>query len=178
MTLRQICWAHLLRLFVGFSQRAGPVGTFGRELLDHAAMVFEYWRGFIDDTLSRDELRRWLEPVRRRFEALLHRIVATGLRGLSGSCATLLAHLPALWTFADVPGVEPTNNLAERDLRSFVIWRKVCYGSQSHRGLRFVERVMTVAHTLRKRGRDVLDFIERCVIARADGTPTPALLGA
>ena len=33
MALRQICWAHLLRLFVSFSQRDGPVGTFGRELL-------------------------------------------------------------------------------------------------------------------------------------------------
>ncbi len=31
MAMRQVCWAHLLRLFVGFSQRAGPTGTFGRE---------------------------------------------------------------------------------------------------------------------------------------------------
>jgi transposase len=178
MRMRQVCWAHLLRLFVGFSQRAGPVGTLGRELLDHAKLVFEYWQGFSSGQLSRDELKRWMEPVIRRFEALLRRIVAANIRGLSGSCANLLAHAEALWTFVDVPGVEPTNNLAERDLRSFVIWRRLCYGCQSERGLRFVERVMTVAMTLRKRGKGVLDYISRCVRADLAGVQTPALPAA
>ncbi len=178
MAMRQVCWAHLLRLFVGFSQRAGPTGTFGRELLDHATIVFEYWQGFTTGKLSREELQRWMEPVVRRFEALLVRIAATDIRGLSGSCANLLAHVDALWTFVHVPGVEPTNNLAERDLRSFVIWRRLCYGCQSERGLRFVERVMTVAMTLRKRDRDVLDYITRCVRSNLAGASTPALSAA
>ena len=78
----------------------------------------------------------------------------------------------------DIAGVDPTNNLAERDLRSLVIWRRQCFGSQSERGLRFVERVMTVAHTLRKRSRDVLDFFERSVAAHFGGVAAPALLGA
>ena len=38
---RQICWAHLLRKFVSFAERDGPVGRFGRELLDYAGMLFE-----------------------------------------------------------------------------------------------------------------------------------------
>ena len=178
MAMRQVCWAHLLRLFVGFSQRAGPAGTFGRELLDYAKLVFEYWQGFVSGKLSREELQRWMEPVQRRFETLLRRIVAADIRGLSGSCANLLAHVEALWTFVRVSGVEPTNNLAERDLRSFVIWRRLCYGCQSERGLRFVERVMTVAMTLRKRGRDVLDYITRCVRSDLAGVSTPALSAA
>src|SRR5258706_87360 len=33
MKLRQICWAHLLRKAVSFSERDGPAGTYGRELL-------------------------------------------------------------------------------------------------------------------------------------------------
>jgi transposase len=178
MAMRQVCWAHLLRLFVGFSQRDGPAGRFGRELLDHAKLVFEYWQGLSSGKLSRDELQRWMEPVQRRFEALLRRIVAADICGLSGSCANLLAHVEALWTFVRVPGVDPTNNLAERDLRSFVIWRRLCYGCQSERGLRFVERVMTVAMTLRKRGRDVLDYITRCVRSDLAGVSTPTLSAA
>jgi transposase len=90
----------------------------------------------------------------------------------------MLAHVDALWTFVHVPSVEPTNNLAERDLRSFVIWRKLSYGCQSERALRFVERVMTVAMTLRKRGHDVLDYITRCVRADLAGVPAPALSAA
>lgn len=178
MALRQICWAHLLRKFVSFSERDGPVGTFGRELLDYAALVFEYWRGFEEGKLSRDELRTWMVPVRRRFEATLERVVAADLEGCSGSCEDLLAHKDALWTFVDIPGVDPTNNLSERDLRSLVIWRRQCFGCQSERGLRFVERVMTVAHTLRKRGRAVLDFFERTVAAHTAGAPAPRLLAA
>ncbi len=176
MALRQICWAHLLRKFVSFSQRDGPVGTFGRELLDYAALVFEYWRGFEEGKLSRDELKIWMAPVRRRFEATLERVVTAGLDDCSGSCKDMLAHKAALWTFVDIPGVDPTNNLAERDLRPLVIWRQRCFGSQSERGLRFVERIMTVAHTLRKRGRAVLDFLERTVTAHVAGVPAPRLL--
>lgn len=175
MALRQICWAHLLRKFVSFSQRDGPIGTFGRELLDYAALVFEYWRGFEEGTLSREDLKTWMAPVRRRFESTLRRIVAADLDDCSGSCNDILAHEAALWTFVDVPGVDPTNNLAERDLRALVIWRKLCFGSQSERGLRFVERVMTVGHTLRKRGRDVLDFFERTITATFAGLPAPQL---
>ena len=37
MASRQICWAHLIRKFIAFSERDGPTGTFGRELLDCAA---------------------------------------------------------------------------------------------------------------------------------------------
>jgi transposase len=175
MAMRQICWAHLLRKFVSFSERDGPVGTFGRELLDYARVVFEYWQGFLDGTLSREELQTWMAPVQRRFEATLGRAVAAGLDGCSGSCADILAHADALWTFVTVPGVDPTNNLAERDLRALVIWRKLCFGCQSERGLRFVERVMSVAHTLRKRGIDVLDFFERSVVAHLAGEPAPRL---
>ena len=32
---------HLLRQFVSFSERDGPAGAFGRELLDCTALVFE-----------------------------------------------------------------------------------------------------------------------------------------
>ena len=44
----------------------------------------------------------------------------------------LLKIWPALWTFADVPDVDPTNNAAERGLRAAVIiYRKLSLGSRS-----------------------------------------------
>jgi hypothetical protein len=36
-----------------------------------------------------------------------------------------------LWTFAQVDGVEPTNNAAKRAVRPAVLWRKGCFGTQS-----------------------------------------------
>jgi transposase len=45
----------------------------------------------------------------------------------------------------------------------------------STRGNRFAERVMTVAHTARKQGADVLEFFVGCCIARRDGSAAPSL---
>ena len=56
MAFRQICWAHLIRKFISFSERDGPVGTFGRELLDCAALVFEHLERPRDGALTREEL--------------------------------------------------------------------------------------------------------------------------
>ena len=178
MARRQICWAHLLRSFVSFAQRAGPVGAFGRELLDCAALVFQYWHGFKRGLLTREELAAWMRPVQRHFEATLHRAVLANHTKLSGSCADILAHREALWTFVVHEGVEPTNNLAERDLRPLVLWRKRSFGSRSERGLRFAERVMTVAQTLRKRGKQVFEFVRESVSAQFEGRPRPSLLAA
>ena len=58
MALRQICHAHLIRKFVAFSQRDGPAGSIGRELLDLSALMFEYWHGFKAGKISRAQSRR------------------------------------------------------------------------------------------------------------------------
>ncbi len=63
------------------------------------------------------------------------------------------------------------------ELRAFVLWRKRSFGSQSERGERFAERVMTAAHTIRKQGKDVLDFLVRSVTAKIRGLTSPPLLG-
>ena len=66
------------------------------------------------------------------------------------------------------PEVEAENNLAERRLRPLVIARKVCFGSQSEKGLKTRETLMTVIDTLSLRCDDpvaklsqVLDAIGR-----------------
>ena len=82
----------------------------------------------------------------------------------------------ALATFARHPGVEPTNNHAERALRPFVLWRKTSYGSQSERGRLFAERIMTVAHTLRLQKRSIFRFLVDACQARSAGCSGPSLL--
>ena len=112
MKLRQICWAHLLRKFISFSERAGRAAALGRELLDYLAIMFAYWGDLKAGKLSRDQFREWMAPLRKQVEAALERAVAAKLPGVSGSCADILEHRAALWTFVDREGVEPTNNEA------------------------------------------------------------------
>jgi transposase len=175
MKFRQICWAHLMRKFVSFAERDGPAGALGRELLDYTALVFDCWHAFKSGTLDREQLVASMRPVQLQFEAALERAVTANILRLSGSCTDILAHREALWTFVTHDGVDPTNNLAERALRGFVLWRKRSFGCQSERGEQFAERVMTVVQTLRQQGRDVLDFLVRSLTAHVAGAVAPAL---
>jgi transposase len=175
MARRQICWAHLVRKFVSFAERDGPAGKIGQELLEYTGLLFEYWSLFRRGRLSRATLLARMAPVRRQVEALLERAVGAKVRGLSGSCEDILEHRAALWTFLEREGVEPTNNHAERELRAFVLWRRRSFGSQSKRGDLFATRMMTIAHTARKQGRDVLTFLAACCAPRPNGAPAPSL---
>jgi transposase len=176
MPLRQVCHAHLLRKFVGFSERDGPDGTIGRELLEVVTLMFEYWHGYKAGQLTREELQFFMQPLQRQFEQLLQRGNKCGSSGISGACADILEHREALWTFVTQEGVEPTNNHAELELRDFVLWRKRSFGTRSERGDRFAERIMTVVRTARKQAVDVLDFLVRSIKASLDATAAPILL--
>jgi len=178
MERRQICWAHLLRKYVSFSERAGPAGELGRQLLDYTGLLFDYWHDYKAGNLDRATFLAWMAPVRAQLESVLECGVASGIDRLAGSCANILEHRAALWTFVDVDGVEPTNNHAERELRAFVLWRRRSFGTQSDRGNRFAERLMTIAHTARKQRLDVLSFLTACCQAQLDGTRAPSLFAA
>ena len=76
----------------------------------------------------------------------------------------------------EVEGVEPTNNEAERCIRGAVLWRKGSFGVWSERGARYVERMLTVAGTCRKQGRQVYGYLREAVSAYHRGIPAPSLL--
>src|SRR5207248_2955791 len=83
---------------------------------------------------------------------------------------------PALWRFVVSDGVEPTNNHAERLLRSGVLWRKTSFGCHSADGCRFVERMLTVVQTLRLQQRNVLNFLHDTLRAHRTGQALPQLI--
>jgi len=93
-----------------------------------------------------------------------------------GTCRDNLKCEAALWTFADVSGVEPTNNLAERQIRPGVLWRNGSFGTQSAAGSRFVERIITVVSTLKQQDRNVLDYLADACEAANRGRSAPSLL--
>jgi transposase len=112
------------------------------------------------------------------------RIPATGqlLVGNSVKAAAICRDLntwwAALWTFARVEGVEPTNNLAERALRPAVLCRTGCFGSDRDAGSRFAARRLTVVASCRQQGRHLLDFLVAAGEAALRSRPAPALLPA
>jgi len=174
---RQVCWAHLKRDFRKVVDGGGPSATVGRVGLRVVKKVFRQWHLFRGGGCTRAQLQEVLGPLELRLNRVLlwGAIVGTDAK-VARFCENVLALEAALFTFARVEGVEPTNNHLERLLRRAVLWRKRSFGSQSEAGCRFVERVLTVVQTLRLQQRSVLAYMTEALTAHRAGLPTPQLL--
>jgi transposase len=86
------------------------------------------------------------------------------------------AHGESYFRFVTMPGVEPTNNLAEQAIRFVVIDRLITQGTRSEAGNRWCERIWTVIATCSQQGRSVFAYLEAAVAAWFDGTEAPSLL--
>lgn len=176
---RQVCWAHLRRDFQAMIDRANAGSGVGEDLLLHADILLRQWKRVRDGTLTRAGFRSRYAPwVRAEVRSLLDRGAASACAKTAGTCREVRAVEASLWTFAAIPGVEPTNNAAERALRHAVCWRKTSYGTDSAAGSRFAERVLTVVASCRQQGRDVLGFLMDAVQAARTGTASPSLVPA
>ncbi len=173
---RQLCWAHLKRDFQKLADAGGYPGAVGEALLSKTKQLFELWYRVRDGTLKRSSFRTYVSGIRTQIRWYLDLGQECGVSKYEGMCEHILKLEPAMWTFVRVEGVEPTNNSAERSLRHGVIWRKVSFGTQSDRGSRFVERILTVAATCRQQGRNVFEFITNCCRKSLQGQPSPSLL--
>jgi transposase len=175
LSRRAVCWAHLKRDFQRWVDRGGDTAWLGDEGLSVTAEVCRLWRRHRAGRIKRPRLRRLLVPVKRRVRALLRRGVDCGVKKARFFCRNIAKVYDALWTFARVEGIEPTNNHAERMLRPAVIWRKKCFGSHSAGGCRYAERMLSVIQTLRLRGRGVLAFLTEAVRAHRHTLPAPGV---
>jgi transposase len=174
--LRQLCWAHLLRDFEAIAERRGKSGKIGRQLLREGKRMFKWWHRVRDGTLSRSAFEQRMKAVETRVGRLLREAQRCSNARTSRTATEILKLEAALWTFVHVLGVEPTNNRSERSLRRGVMWRRVSFGTQSARGSRFVERILTATTTLRQQGRHVLTYLTEAVQAAAEGRACPSLL--
>ena len=120
-------------------------------------------------TISRGRLQELIAPLEQRFSKTL---VEGGLGDdarVAKFCENLLNLESALWKFAQVEGVEPTNNFMERLVRLAVLWRRRSFGCNSLAGCRFVERILTVVQTCRLRNRNIVDYLANAVEAHRSG---------
>ena len=137
-----------------------------------------------DGTLARSEFLEAVQPIRETLKALLEEGAdyqigsseKTPLAKTVRTCRKLLKVEPAMWLFATVEGLEPTNNAAERAIRPAVLWRRTSFGSQSEAGSLFVARMLTVVTTLRSQNRNVLEYMTEAIRAAREGSSPPSLL--
>ena len=174
----QFCLAHLDRDGKALIALGGAAKAFGERFRALIAIAFKEYREFKKVHHDRVLMRKRLLPTWEAMVALL----VEGAEGehdrVANFCAHLIQKAESMWTFTEVEGCPPDNNLAERSLRKPVQWRKVSLGSQSEGGCRFVERILTTVESLRAQGRDVLAFLLETMSAAAQGRAPPSLLPA
>jgi transposase len=173
---RQLCWAHLRRDFTAHAEGLAAEKEFGEAGLQLCERVFWAWEVF-QDTRDRRQLKLTVRSLQREFKPIIRRHATKKARNkyCRGMARNLLKAWPALWSFAAHPGVEPTNNHAERALRSAVIYRKLSLGSQSQGGERRIERLLSAHTTCRLQQRSLLAYLTEAISAHARGDPVPLL---
>ena len=173
---RQLCWAHLKRDFAAHAEGLAAEKEFGKTGLALCERVFWGWEVF-QHTGDRRQLKRAIRALQREYKPIIRSYAAKRARNkrCRGMAHNLLKAWPALWTFASHDSVQPTNNHAERALRSAVIYRKLSLGSQSKEGEQRVARLLSAHTTCRLQRSSLFAYLTDAIAAHARGEPAPLL---
>jgi transposase len=174
----QFCWAHLKRDLLGIQEfaRTTDAQRFCRDALALTARLFRLWHRFRGGGFDRGELIRKSIPLQKRFFGLCEQHLDSRDEEVRVLATALFQHCDRLFAFIEYPGVEPTNNSAERALRHAVIWRKCCFGNQSSKGEVATARLLTTARTCVMQRRNALEFLSESVRRHRASQPALSLL--
>jgi hypothetical protein len=97
-------------------------------------------------------------------------------REVRNLATALFVYNERLFTFLEQEGVEPTNNSAERALRTGVQWRKICFGNRSVAGELATARLLTVAETCELQKLNTLAYLAAAIASHRSRQPVTSLL--
>ena len=183
----QLCWAHLKRNILGIADYATSPSSqqFCRDALAIVARLFRLWYRFRGDLRDRRgspqplDRRQLLEksiPLQKKLFALAYAHLDDEDREVRNIATALFIHTERLYTFLEVEGVEPTNNVSERILRTAVQWRKISFGNRSRNGELATARLLTVTQTCKRQKRHVLGYLTDAVRCHRHQAAAPSLL--
>jgi transposase len=181
---RQFCWAHVTRNLLSTLDLATTPAAkrFCREALALDRRLFRLWHRFRGDPgvrgspLTRAELITKVLPVEKRLFALGERSLDAANADVRNLAHAFFVHNQHFFTFVYEEGVEPTNNSAERALRTAVQWRKIMFGTRSDQGERAVERLLTIVRTCQLQQLNALAYLTAAVAAHRRRQAVASLL--
>jgi len=181
---RQFCWAHFTRnLLSALDLAATPSARrFCRAALVLDRRLFRLWHRFRGDPsargapLTRAELVAKVQPIERALFRLGDRYVNHPSAPIRNLARALFRQSEHFFTFVYHDGVAPTNNAAERALRTAVQWRKIMFGTRSEAGERAVERLLTVARTCQLQQLNTLVYLTAAIAAHRRRQTAASLL--
>jgi transposase len=158
---------------------------FCRDALAIVARLFRLWYRFRGQPRDRRgnpqplDRRQLLEksiPLQKKLSALAEAHLDDADREVRNLATALFIHCERLFTFLEVEGVEPTNNVVERMLRTAVQWRKISFGNRSRNGEIATGRLLTITQTCKRQRRHVLGYLTEAVRCHRCHVAEPSLL--
>ena len=165
---KQKCYAHHLKAIAEAREHA-PDSQFLRDmqlLLKTACKL-----GSTESGLSMEQKQGLVWRFERAADTLLSSVCADPWEQWIAN--RLCKQREHLFTFLSTPGVEATNNRAERQLRHAVIARKLSCGNKTMAGKRCWEILTSVAVTCQQNGLHFASFVSQ---AMSLNSPAPQLL--
>lgn len=174
----QFCWAHLKRNLLGMVEftKSSAVERFCRDALAQHARLFRLWHKFCGGQIDRSQLILRSIPIQKRFVELAEQHLDSQHREVRNLATALFEYNERLFTFLEEEGVEPTNNSAERALRTGVQWRKICFGNRSAAGELATARLLTVAETCDLQQLNTLGYVAAAIACHRSRQPVASLL--
>jgi len=166
----QTCLSHLIRRCKDMIETASAAAA----RFPHAVMQLLLEGLTLRDRHALQEIS-WhgLRVATGRLAANMDRLLAKTFRDPANR--RLAKHLrheqPWLFTFLHCPGIEATNNAAERALRPAVVARKTWGGNRTENGAMTQQILISILTTCRQQGKDSFDRITELFLS-----PTPMVL--
>jgi hypothetical protein len=165
----QVCLAHLIREAKGLAQSDDPAAScFGHWVRRELKLMISLWK---KGKLKSREMNACKARLRRA--CLLGQ--SSKDKHARNLAKAILKDWEAVMLFTKVEGISPTNNIAERSLRSLVIARKISFGNHSEKGLVNTARLRTIVATARIREINAWDYLTHALIQYRSGQPIPLL---
>jgi transposase len=152
---RQTCLAHLIRKADALAERKKT------ELRRFGEIVAAWLRQLVSFAKEPPDPKTWSDFY--TFFLLTISLWEEDQTDAGRLARQIVREIDDLWTFLDHQGVEPTNNRAERALRFGVLWRKRSLGTQSEKGNRWVERILSFKETCRLKSKATFPVLVNCV---------------
>jgi transposase len=145
----QRCWAHLLRESRALADNVKEAIPLNKSLL----ALFHRLKAFIEGNHTPAERKKAWYQARYELRTILRR--RYWYKATKKFIAKILNGLDYWFTFLLHPGVEPTNNRAERAIREPVVQRKIFGTLRNEKGTRIFEVLTTVLATWKQEGRQL-----------------------
>jgi transposase len=152
---RQTCLAHLIRKADALAERKKP------DLRRFGEIVAAWLRQLVSFAKEPPDPKQWSDFY--TFFLFTVSLWEPDKTDAGRLARQIIREINNLWVFMDHEGVDPTNNRAERALRFGVLWRKRSLGTQSEKGNRWVERILSLKETCRLQAKQTFPFLVECI---------------